>query len=154
MKRREATGQILKSSAEMNEIYQQPVFDEFSIVQLVDKLLYLCWYKGKRRNEYLIKFKQDTARLKKESFSRFSNHYEIGDYEFVSDASGIEAEAFLVIGEGLFLILTNTQFNMSEIAASPLWIKAQASFVGLTERVTQDPVVVSEDDFKKLIPLN
>lgn len=151
MKLRQATNLILESVTKMNAIFKEPVFDEFSIVQFVDDTHYLCWYKGNRRQEYIRKFKEDTARLKKASRSRLTNNYEIGDYEFVSDATGFEAESFLVIGEMLFLILTNTRYSMLEIEQNPLWLKAQVPFVEMADRFATDPLVLSQDDFKEKI---
>jgi hypothetical protein len=153
MKLPEATSLIMESTAQMNMIDQHVVFDELAIVHAIDEKLYLCWYRGTRGQEYILNFKKDTALLKKESLSRFSNHYETGAYEFVVDATGSQAESFLVIGENLYLILTNTQRTMAEIASSPLWLKAQTVFVEMCERFRCDPAIVSEDDFKEEIPL-
>ena len=88
MKLLEATTLILEAAKRMDEVYQQPVFDEFSIVQVEGEKLHLCWYRGEARQAYIRDFKQNTALLKKESRSRFTNHYETGAYEFVPDGLG------------------------------------------------------------------
>ena len=152
MKLLEATTLILETAKRMDEVYQQPVFDEFSIVQVEGEKLHLCWYKGEARQAYVRDFKQNTALLRKESRSRFSNHYETGAYEFVPDGLGPQAESFMVIGPDLYLILTNTRHTMADIAASPLWLKAQHEFVELCERFRCDPTIIAEDDFREEIP--
>lgn len=128
----------------MDSVCKQTVFDEFGIVQLIEKRHYLRWYEGKRRQDYIRMFKDETALLKKESISRFVNRYDIGDYEFAHDGVGPQAEAFLVIGDNLFLLCTNTHRSMSEVAANPLWLKAQAAFVEISERFRFDPLQIEE----------
>lgn len=152
MKLSEATTLILETAKRMDEIYQRPVFDEFSIIHVERQRHYLCWYRGEARQGYIRDFKQNTALLKKESRSRFTNHYETGAYEFVPDGHGPQAESFVVIGPDLYLILTNTRHTMADISSSPLWLKAQEEFVELCERFRCDPAVVAEDDFREEMP--
>jgi hypothetical protein len=153
MKLIEAAALIMESAKRMDEAYQQTVFDEFAIVHLDEAKHHLCWYLGESRTSYIRDFKQNTFLLKKESLSRFTNHYETGAYEFVVDGTGPQAESFLVIGPDLYLILTNTRHTMADIAASPLWLKAQEEFVELCERFRCDPVVVADDDFREEMPV-
>lgn len=135
---------VKSTSVAMDSICSQPVFDEFSIVQLKAEKLYLCWYHGQRRDEHIRMFKQDTALLKKESRSRYVNRYDVGDYEFVLDGSGTQSESFLVVGENLFLICSNTRKSMADISANPLWLKAQTAFIEMSEKFRFDPLVVAE----------
>lgn len=130
----------------MDELCSATVFDELVIVEVVGEATYLRWYHGPRREDCIANFRGDTALLRKESHSRFSNHYEVGGYEFVPDGAGTQAEAFLTVGEHLYLIFNNTALSMAEIAANPLWLRAQAAFAELAESFQSDPLVIAADD--------
>lgn len=149
---KDAVQLVLNTATMMDSICKQPVFDEFGIVRAKGEKLFLCWYKGDRKQDYVGRFKRDTALLKQESRSRFSNRYDVGDYEFIPDGSGTQAESFLVVGEDLFLICSNTRKSMAEISANPLWLKAQSAFVEMSEAFRFDPLVISEAQAKDEIP--
>lgn len=153
MKLPDATNLIRQTARRMDAACGQAVFDEFGIVQLVDERHYLCWYQGKRRQDYIRKFGEETALLKTESLSRFVNRYEIGDFEFVPDGAGTQAEGFLVIGDNLFLICTNTTRSMSEIASDPCWLTAQEAFLAMSERFARDPLDIDASLVKEEIRL-
>lgn len=152
MKLPDATNLIRQTARRMDADRGQPVFDEFAIVQLVDERHYLCWYQGRRRQAYIRDFGEETALLKTESLSRFVNRYEIGDFEFVPDGAGTQAEGFLVIGDNLFLICTNTSEAMSEIASDPRWLTAQEAFLAMSERFARDPLEIDASLEKHEIP--
>lgn len=137
---------ITRAMSRMDELCEQQVFDEWSIVEVLGEETRLRWYKGDRRQQYIRDFRKDTALLRRESLSRFTNQYDVGGYEFAGDGIGTQAESFVVIGEHLYLILTNTTHGMAEIAANPLWLRAQAAFAELAERFQSDPLSIVSDD--------
>ena len=49
-------------------------------------------------------------------------------------------EAFLMVGDGLYLICNNTAQSMSAIAKDPLWLSAQVPFVELSDQFRADPL--------------
>lgn len=137
-----ATLLITETAQKMDDMCKETVFDEFGIIAVDKGNHFLCWYHGVRRQNYIKMFKSETALLKRESRSRLINRYEIGDYEFVHDGTGSQAETFLVIGEHIYLLCTNTRKSMDEVSANPLWLGAQTAFVELSEKFVLDPVQV------------
>jgi hypothetical protein len=126
----------------MKKDYKREVFDEYAIVGSVGRETHLFWYEGPRKPEFVKKFNEETAALRAESRSRFTNRYEIGDFEFTPDGVGSQSEAFLVLGAGVFLICGNTQLSMAEIAKDRLWLAAQKHFVDLSDRFRLDPLII------------
>jgi len=70
-----------------------------------------------------------------------SNKHNIGDFEFSRHGFGTRLEAFLVVGDGLYLICNNTTQSMSGIAKDPLWLSAQVPFVEMSDLFRSDPLV-------------
>jgi hypothetical protein len=127
----------------MKKDYKRAVFDEYAIVGAVGKQANLFWYEGPRKSEFVREFDTETAALRAESRSRFTNRYEIGDFEFTPEGVGSQSEAFLVLGDGLFLICGNTQLSMAQIEKDPLWRAAQKHFVDLSDHFRLNPLVVT-----------
>ena len=146
--------QLIRSTARrMDAVCGETVFDEFGIVERAGERHNLCWYSGARRQEYIQAFGRDTALLREESLSRFSNRYEIGDFEFAQDGSGPQSEAFVVVGDELYLLCTNTLKSMAEIAANPRWLEAQSAFVEMSERFRSNPLRVDPATPRQHIPV-
>ena len=74
--------------------------------------------------------------------------YSIGDFEFARHGVGTGFEAFVVLGEGIYLICNNTRASMDEITRDPKWLNAQVPFAELSEAVRLDPLAVSGDHTK------
>ena len=66
----------------------------------------------------------------------------VGDFEFARHGFGTKVEAFMVVGEGIYLICNNTAQSMSGIANDPLWLSAQVPFVEMSDRFRSDPIVL------------
>ena len=56
---------------------------------------------------------------------------------------GTGFEAFMVLGDGLYVICNNTQASMTEISKDPKWINAQVPFAELSDRVRANPLAPS-----------
>jgi len=146
--------QLIRSTARrMDAACRETVFDEFGIVERAGDRHSLCWYSGSRRQAYIRAFGNETEMLRQESLSRYFNRYEIGDFEFVQDGSGPQTEAFVVVGDELYLLCTNTLKSMSEIANNPRWIEAQAAFIEMSERFQNDPLEINSDTPRQEIPM-
>ena len=65
-----------------------------------------------------------------------------GDFEFAHHGFGTKVEAFMVVGDGLYLICNNTTQAMDGIAKDPLWLSAQVPFVELSDGFRSDPLVL------------
>ena len=79
---------------------------------------------------------------------RRNAHYFCGKKSFAAGialSAGTGIEAFLVLGNDLFLICNNTRESMESITKNPGWLKAQIPFVELAEAVRANPLGDSAD---------
>jgi hypothetical protein len=122
----------------MQEIYQKPVFDEWAVVAMLGNKGKALFYEGPRREDFHRGFNQDA-----QSFAadlRRPTH-NLGDFDFARHGVGTRFDAFVVVGEGLFLICNNTQQSMAAITSDPLWLSAQVPFVELSDVFRSNPLV-------------
>jgi hypothetical protein len=134
---------IQKACQKMNRDFGGTLFDEWAIVRTARGKLFLEHYEGPRRDEFIQQFHAETAELKSASMAYHRGHYHVGDYEFTPDGAGSKADAFLKMGKDAFLVFGNTRLSMKEITQNPRWLKAQAEFANLSERVISDPLALS-----------
>ena len=66
--------------------------------------------------------------------------YTAGDFEFARHGEGTKFEAFMMLGQGLYLICNNTHTTMNEIAKDPRWLNAQVPFAELSDKVRSSPL--------------
>jgi len=132
-----ATKLIGSCAERMNDLYQKVVFDEWAIVSLVQHKAKILTYLGPRKDDFQKNFATDVQDLRAELLSR---RHSIGDFEFARHGVGTRLEAFVMAGEGLYLICNNTSQSMSAIAKDPLWLSAQVPFVELSDRFRSDPL--------------
>jgi len=133
----EATNLIGRCAARMNDLYQKVVFDEWAIVSLIQHKAKILAYLGPRKDDFQKNFSTDVQDLRADLLSR---RHSIGDFEFARHGVGTRLEAFVMAGEGLYLICNNTSQSMSAIAKDPLWLSAQVPFVELSDRFRSDPL--------------
>ena len=129
---------IKNCTQRMNELYRQPVFDEWAIISTLDKKGKILIYSGPRKEEFQKHFATDLGSLRSELLSA---RYGLGDFEFARHGVGTQFEAFLIVGEGLYLICNNTSKTMSMIARDPLWLSAQVPFMELSDKFRSNPLV-------------
>jgi hypothetical protein len=123
---------IRACAAQMNLQYGKTVFDEWVVVSLQEPQPSVLGYVGPRHEEFAKNFTRDLGGLRA---SLLNGKHQIGDFEFARDAEGTSFEAFMVLGDGLYLICNNTQSSMAEIARDPRWLIAQVPFANLSERL-------------------
>ena len=133
----EATNLIGRCAARMNDLYQKVVFDEWAIVSLIQHKAKILAYLGPRKDDFQKNFATDVQDLRADLLSR---RHSIGDFEFARHGVGTKLEAFLMVGDGLYLICNNTAQSMSAIAKDPLWLSAQVPFVELSDQFRSDPL--------------
>ena len=121
----------------MNDLYQKVVFDEWAIVSLVQHKAKILAYLGPRKDDFQKNFSTDVRDLRADLLS---SRHSVGDFEFSRHGVGTKLEAFVMVGEGLYLICNNTARSMSEIAKEPLWLSAQVPFVELSDQFRSDPL--------------
>jgi len=133
----EATNLIGRCAARMNDLYRKVVFDEWVIVSLIQHKAKILAYLGPRKDDFQKNFATDVQDLRADLLSR---RHSIGDFEFARHGVGTKLEAFLMVGDGLYLICNNTAQSMSAIAKDPLWLSAQVPFVELSDQFRADPL--------------
>src|SRR5258708_15357706 len=141
----EATKQIRVCEQKMNDLYGKVVFDEWVVISLAQQKARILFYVGPRNDDFLKNFASDLGSLRAELHD---SRYNIGDFEFSRHGVGTSFEAFVVLGEGIYLICNNTRASMDEITKDPKWLNAQVPFAELSEAVRPDPLVVSGDNTK------
>lgn len=128
---------IKKCAEQMNARYKKVVFDEWAVVSLAAHKGRLLAYMGPRKEGFQKNFLDDAGGLRA---GLLTGSYEAGDFEFARHGVGTGFEAFLVLGEGLFLICNNTVQSMDGITQDPLWLSAQVPFVELSDKIRSDPL--------------
>ncbi len=130
---------IKKYADKMNDMYGKVVFDEWVILTFAGGKGNLIHYMGPRKEHFQQNFSVDVEELQPRLFS---NRYSLGDFEFARYGAGTRFEAFMVIGVGLYLICNNTGASMEGISKDPRWLKAQESFLELTDIFRKDALVI------------
>lgn len=69
-----------------------------------------------------------------------SDKNEPGLFAFSREADGTNFDAFIVLGNGIFLICNNTTKTMEDITDNSLWLQAQVPFVNLSNKFLLNPV--------------
>lgn len=124
----------------MNARYKKIVFDEWVVVSLAHKKSRILSYFGPRNDDFLKNFANDLGALRAELLTR---HHGVGDFEFTRHGVGTLFEAFMVLGEGIYLICNNTANSMDGITKEPRWIEAQVPFVELSDKIRSHPLEYS-----------
>src|SRR5947199_10259223 len=123
--------QLIRGCANrMNELYKKTVFDEWAIVSLMQHKIKILSYLGPRKDDFQKNFSTDVQELRAELLS---NQQEIGDFEFARHGVGTKVEAFLVVGDGLYLICNNTAQSMNSLTKDPLSLGGQVVCVELRD---------------------
>jgi hypothetical protein len=134
----EAINAVDTQMRRMKEIYRKPVFDEWAVVAMLGGKAKALHYAGSRREEFLRQFSQD-AQVFGSDLRRPAHN--LGDFDFTRQGEGTKFDAYLVMGEGLFLLCNNTGQSMATITRDPLWLSAQVPFVELSEVFRSNPLV-------------
>jgi hypothetical protein len=134
----EATKLIKGCVEQMNARYKATLFDEWAIVSLADNKSRILNYAGPRNDDFLKNFANDLGALRAELVK---DRHGVGDFEFARHGVGTAFEAFVVLGEGLYLICNNTKETMESIAKNPRWLEAQKPFAEFSDKVRLNPLV-------------
>ncbi|MDB6020936.1 MAG: hypothetical protein JWQ04_793 [Pedosphaera sp.] len=136
----ETTKAIKHCSEQMNARYKKVVFDEWAIVSLMHKKSRILNYVGPRNDDFLKNFAKDLGALRTELLDARRG---AGDFEFTRHGVGTLFEAFVVLGDGHYLICNNTASSMEQLAKDSRWIEAQVPFVELSDKVRSSPLACS-----------
>lgn len=132
-----AQERIRKALNAMQACYRQPVFDEWAIVSIREGDFEVISYQGERDKKNLIR---DVSSIYTQLTSKA--HYP-GEFDFTFDGHEELFDAYMAIGDCLFVLFNNTETSTAHITASPLWKKAQGEFVDLGDAFAADPVTAA-----------
>jgi hypothetical protein len=138
MKLEEAVALIKKQTERMSALYGSIVFDEWAIVSFKDKKGRVLNYHGTRKDHFQKNFGADVEMLKSELLTA---KHETGDFEFARHGSGTHFDAFMVLGEELYLVCNSTTKSMNDITKDSRWLAAQVPFAELTEKFRENRLV-------------
>jgi hypothetical protein len=133
----EAIKNIKACANQMNDRYGGVVFDEWAVISLAQSRGRILAYIGPRSDAFLKNFASDLGSLRTELLD---SKYSTGDFEFARHGVGTSFEAFMVLGEGIYLVCNNTTASMNDIAKNPKWLNAQVTFAELSDKVRSNPL--------------
>lgn len=123
---------------QMDAQYGETVFDEWVLVSLRPPQARILNYFGPRHFEFRQRFANDLGTLR---VALLQGDHAPGDFEFARHATGTAFEAFMALGDDVYLICNNTRATMAEISRNPRWLQAQVPFADLSERICADASV-------------
>lgn len=133
----EAIRNIKACADQMNDRYGNMVFDEWAVISLAHNKGRILSYFGPRNDAFLKNFANDLGALRAELLE---GKYTVGDFEFSRHGVGTGFEAFMVLGEGVYLICNNTVSSMNDITKNPRWLNAQVPFAELSDKIRSNPL--------------
>ena len=130
---------VKRTADNMNARYGKTVFDEWAIVSLKRGHERIVSYQGPRKENFQKNFVNDLGTLRAEVLT---TKHQPGYFDFARHNVGTGFEAFVCIGDELYVICNNTQSSMNEIAKDARWLDAQKAFAEMTERFRADSLAV------------
>ena len=137
MKLDEAIHSVKQGFKKINEAYGRTVFDEWAIISLQSIQGTIYDYSGPRHSDFQKNFLENLIPLRAEIDN---DELEPGEFAFSREAPGTNFDAFIVLGDNLFLLCNHTEKTMEEITRDPRWKKAQQPFVMLCEKFRNNPL--------------
>ena len=121
----------------MNANYGATVFDEWLVVHMgeSDKILA---HSGPRGDSIVYGFFAD---LKAIHDLLQSAEHSPGDFGFTHEGHGTRFDAYVVLGENLYLLWNKTDASTTHITKNPRWQIAQSEFIALTDAIRQSPLI-------------
>ena len=135
----DAEKQIQACAQKMNDRYGRVVFDEWAVVSLGKQKARILSYTGPRNDDFLRNFAEDLGALRAELLNP---RYAVGDFDFSRHGVGTGFEAFMVLGEGIYLICNHTQQSMTDISKDSKWLNAQVPFAELSDTLRSNPLTL------------
>jgi hypothetical protein len=135
---KEAIEVIESHLARMDERYGAKVFDEWAVVSVFDRKAKILHYEGPRREELQVNFANDIRHFTAE-FVSGTRH--LGHFDFSRNAAGAAFDAYMVVGEGCYLVCNHTTESMESIAREPRWLQAQVPYAELSDTFSSDPLI-------------
>ncbi len=137
MNREAVADHIETALISMERVVEEPVFNEWALVEKTDGGWKLIEYGGTRKNDFLENFNTDIAALR-ETLDPVNT--QIGDFAFSHEGYGSGFDAHICAGSNMYLLFNNTAKSTGEITSNPKWTSAQIHFSQLVETFIADPI--------------
>jgi len=134
----EAIEVIVNLLARMDEHYGAKVFDEWAVVSVFDRKAKILQYEGPRREELQANFANDIRHF---TADLLAGNRHLGHFDFSRDATGAAFDAYMVVGEGCYLVCNHTTASMESITKEPRWLQAQVPFAELSDTFSSNPLI-------------
>ncbi len=121
----------------MERVVDEPVFNEWALVEKTTTGWKLIEYGGTRKNAFLENFNADLAALRN---TLDPANTQVGDFAFSHEGYGSGFDAHICAGENIFVLFNNTAKSTGEITSNPKWTTAQIHFSELVEAFISDPI--------------
>ncbi len=131
--------QVKRCAKNMDARYGKTVFDEWAVVSFQSGKERIVAYQGPRKEHFQKNFVDDLGILRADLLT---TKHQAGHFDFARHAVGTRFEAYVCVGEELYLLCNNTQSSMNEITKDGRWLDAQKAFAELTDRFRDDPLTV------------
>ncbi len=125
----------------LDNAYGRPVFDEWAVVTEDGRGVW--HYCGQRESHFGLTLSDDLVKLRAVLAADRVETYTGGEFGFARDGDGLAFDAYICLGEGLFLVCNHTSKSMAAITADPNWKRAQGVFFDLSQRFAGRPVAVA-----------
>ena len=135
---KDVTRLIQTCAGTMNTMYGSVVFDEWVVLSVTEDKAKVLSYTGPRKEDFISNLKSDLGELRPKLLA---HEYHPGDFEFARYANGTSFEAFMVVGDGVYLLCNNTGESMERIAKDARWLNAQVPFVEMAENFRKNPML-------------
>ncbi|TVP75261.1 MAG: hypothetical protein EA353_14255 [Puniceicoccaceae bacterium] len=136
----DAVAQIQRSCSKMQRLYGRTVFDEFAIIGIERSQLKSLYYEGPREAVFMASFADDSLALRKEL--RDGGRQEAGAFNFTREAEGSGIDAYICLGQDLYLFCNHTEKSMKDISEDPAWLDTQGCFLNLAQAFAVDPLEI------------
>lgn len=121
----------------MEQVVEEPVFNEWALIAKESTGWKLLVYRGIRKHAFLAEFNDDLAALRG---TLDPSESRIGDFAFSHEGFGSGFDAHISAGERIFVLFNNTAKSTGEITSNPKWTSAQIHFSELAEAFLTDPL--------------
>jgi hypothetical protein len=128
---------VKRCSDSMNARYGKTVFDEWAIISLQQGKERIVSYRGPRKEHFQKNFINDLGALRAQMLT---TKHEPGYFDFARHEVGTGFEAFVCVGDDLYLICNHTQSSMHEIAKNSRWLDAQKAFAEMVDQFRDEPL--------------
>jgi hypothetical protein len=135
----QAVNLIKDCAGRMTSSYGKVVFDEWVLVSLQDAKGKILAYIGPRKEEVHKTFVNDLGALRSELIH---GQHAVGEFEFARHGVGTSFEAFLVVGQKLYLVCNNTALSMEQIVSDSKWLQAQSYLPELAASFRNNPLTL------------